>query len=198
MITLHAQPADAGALVVIDGATGAGKTQLAAQVRARLQQQGVSVTVLSTDLLVPGWTGLSEGVSRTATLLSTLAVGQEGRVPTWDWQQMVAGDELCLPPLAGRTLVIEGCGALAAAAQDLRSLRVVRVLVEAPQALRRARIAARDGYTWDIDAWQLQEERQRSRWQQEAAWWPQVLVRHAAAPSGEPATCGGSVPPRRA
>ena len=178
-LALRARPGAAGALVVIDGATGAGKTQLAGRVRARLRRQGCQVAVLSTDLLVPGWAGLAEGVSRAAALLAALADGQEGRAPTWDWQQMAPGDELCLPPLAGGVLVVEGSGALAAAAQDLRPLRVVRVLVEAPRALRHARIAARDSYTWDVEAWQRQEERQRARWQRQAAWRPEVLVRHA-------------------
>lgn len=178
-LALRARPGAAGALVVIDGATGAGKTQLAGRVRARLRRQGCQVAVLSTDLLVPGWAGLAEGVSRTAALLAALAGGQDGHAPTWDWQQMAPGDELCLPPLAGGVLVVEGSGALAAAAQDLRPLRVVRVLVEAPRALRHARIAARDSYTWDVEAWQRQEERQRARWQQQAAWRPDVLVRHA-------------------
>lgn len=179
VIARRVGPTDAGALVVVDGATGAGKTRLAGRVHEQLGRQGLRAQVLSTDLLVPGWEALSEGVSRTAVLLRALAAGREGRVLTWDWERMAPGGELSLGPLDGGVLVVEGSGALAAAAQDLAPLGVVRVLVEAPEALRHARIAARDSYAWDIEAWQVQEERQRARWQPEPAWWPDVLVRDA-------------------
>lgn len=168
-----------GALVVIDGLTGSGKTHLAQGVHAALERHGHDVQLLSTDRLVPGWRALSTGVRHTACLLGALARGGEGRAATWDWERMAPGDELRLAPLAGGVLVVEGCGALAAAAQDLAALCVVRVLVEAPAALRRARISARDGYAWDVEAWQAQERRERAAWQHEARWWPRVLVRHA-------------------
>ncbi|QPL04503.1 MULTISPECIES: hypothetical protein [Actinomyces] len=175
----------AGTLVVIDGTTGSGKTDLAGRVRQLLAHQGRETYLLPTDLLVPGWQTLAEGVTRTAELLAALARGGEGRAPTWDWERMAPGDELRLPALADGVLVVEGCGALAAAAQDLAPLTVVRVLVEAPQELRYTRIAARDSYTWDIEAWQAQEERVRLAWEQTPAWWPQVLVRHGQGPASQ-------------
>ena len=154
--------------------------------RRHLERQGRGTQLLSTDLLVPGWQGLATGVRRTAALLAAVARGGEGCAPTWDWDRMAPGEQLRLPALSGDVLVVEGCGALAAAAQDLAPLAVVRVLVEAPEELRRARIAARDSYTWDVEAWQAQDVRERLAWQQDPAWWPDLAVRHGQDPGQGP------------
>ena len=78
--------------------------------------------------------------------------------------------------------MLEGCGALAAAARPLPHLEVLRVLVTAPTALRLARIAARDDYDWDVEAWQAQERAASRTWRTAAngrrpGWAPDVVVR---------------------
>ena len=66
--------------------------------------------------------------------------------------------------------MLEGCGALAAAAQPLRGLVAVRVWVTAPPRTRRARIAARDAYGWDVSAWEVQERSLARAWRTGPAW----------------------------
>ena len=88
---------------------------------------------------------------------------------------MRAGDPVRVEPLNGGILVLEGCGALAAAAQKLEPLEVLRVLLEAPAALRRARIADRDPYRWDVAAWETQERRLAAAWRRSGPG-PDVVV----------------------
>lgn len=159
-------------LVVIDGMTGSGKTTLATAVVEALRRRHRAVVTVDLDRLVPGWNHLAQGVERAAGLLRDLPVAAAA---TWDWQQMVPSTDLEVDVRSGQVLVLEGCGALAAAAQDL-SVPTVRVLVEAPPAVRHARLAARDPYEWDVAAWERQERRLRTRWQGQARWEPDLVV----------------------
>ncbi|WP_172192551.1 hypothetical protein [Actinomyces faecalis] len=164
-------------VLAIDGMTGSGKSTLAASLVRVLLGQGRRVTVLAVEDLVPGWDGLAEGVARAAQALRDLARAGTACPVTWDWERMepAAGRPLTLP--GGGVLVVEGCGALAAAAQDLPGTEVVRVLVKAPAPLRHRRVADRDPYAWDVTAWEAQELQVARTWRAEPGWGPDVVVR---------------------
>ena len=170
--------AGAGLVIVVDGATGSGKTTLAARLAGALGGVGrPAVRVLALEALVPGWSALARGAGRAAAVLRDLRHGRAGVAPSWDWEAMRAGDPVRVDPLDGGILVLEGCGALAAAAQELEPLAALRVLVEAPAALRRARIAERDPYRWDVAAWEAQERRLAAAWRRRTGYGPDVVVR---------------------
>ena len=172
----RARGAGAGLVIAVDGATGSGKTTLAARLADALGGVGrPAVRVLALDALVPGWSALARGAARGAAVLRDLRHGRAGVAPSWDWQAMREGDPVRVDPLDGGILVLEGCGALAAAAQELEPLAALRVLVEAPAALRRARIAERDPYRWDVAAWEAQERRLAAAWRRSGPG-PDVVV----------------------
>lgn len=166
-----------GVVVVIDGMTGSGKTALARSLIERMTGRPAPPCrpPLALEGLVPGWECLAEGVGRASALLAALGRGHAGRAPSWDWERMRPGPQLVVPPLDAEVLVVEGCGALAAAAQDLPALQIVRVLVEAPAGLRHRRIAERDPYRWDVRSWERQELQVARRWAA-GRWGPGVLV----------------------
>ena len=177
----RARGAGAGLVIAVDGASGSGKTTLAARLAARLTDSPgagparPAVRVLALETLVPGWSALARGAGRAAAVLRDLRHGRAGVAPSWDWEAMRAGDPVRVDPLDGGILVLEGCGALAAAAQELEPLAALRVLVEAPAALRRARIAERDPYRWDVAAWEAQERRLAAAWRRSGPG-PDVVV----------------------
>ena len=177
-VNRRARGPGAGLVIAVDGATGSGKTTLAARLADALGGVGrPAVRVLALDALVPGWSALARGAERGAAVLRDLRDGRAGVAPSWDWEAMRAGDPVRVDPLDGGILVLEGCGALAAAAQELEPLAVLRVLVEAPAAVRRARIAERDPYRWDVAAWEAQERRLAAAWRRRAGYGPDVVVR---------------------
>lgn len=174
----RARGAGAGLVIAVDGATGSGKTTLAARLAGALGGPArPAVRVLALEALVPGWSALARGAVRAAAVLRDLRHGRAGVAPSWDWEAMRAGDPVRVDPLDGGILVLEGCGALAAAAQELEPLAALRVLVEAPAALRRARIAERDPYRWDVAAWEAQERRLAAAWRRRTGYGPDVVVR---------------------
>ena len=167
-----------GRVLVLDGLTGSGKSSLAAEVLRRAP----GARLLAVEEHVPGWDGLAEGVRRCGDALAELNAGRPRCLVTWDWEAGAPGALRKVGPLAGGCLVLEGCGALAAAARPLPHLEVLRVLVTAPTALRLARIAARDDYDWDVEAWQAQERAASRAWRTAAngrrpGWAPDVVVR---------------------
>lgn len=167
----------AGGVVVIDGMTGSGKTTLARSLVERMAGRPAPPCrpLLALEGLVPGWEGLAEGVGRAADLLAALGRGHAGCAPSWDWTRMRPGPRLVVPPLEAEVLVVEGSGALAAAAQDLPALEIMRVLVEAPAGLRHGRVTERDPYRWDIGSWERQERQVARRWSA-GRWGPDVVV----------------------
>lgn len=172
-LTRRERRAGRAGVVVIDGLTGSGKTTLAAAVCSEIARLSRTARVIGMDDLVPGWQGLATGVERAAKLLRGLPRTQ---VATWDWARMRPGPHLHVDVSGGRVLVLEGCGALAAAAQEL-AVPVVRVLVGAPAAVRHARVAGRDAYTWDVAAWEEQERSLARAWRTHPRWEPDVVVR---------------------
>ena len=139
-------------VVLIDGRSGAGKTDLARALAPRLSAQLVSL-----DDLYPGWDGLEAG-SRAVTedILRPIDPGWRA----WDWAADRPGKWHPLDPR--RPIVVEGCGALTAASRPLASFAV---WLELDAEERRRRALARDGegYASYWDRWAAQEERMIAR-----------------------------------
>lgn len=177
--TEPASRAARGVLVVVDGATGSGKSTLARALVGALGHPDTAsgpVLLVEADRFVPGWDSLDVGVRRCTDLLTGLERDGRARVPRWDWSRARPDTDLEAELPEGGVVVIEGCGTLAAAARPLERLHVLRVLVEAPRALRRARISARDAYVWDVDSWEEQEETVAGAWRN-GRFGPDLLVR---------------------
>lgn len=134
-------------MVLIDGGAGAGKSSLAAEL---IQcWPGVSrPQLVSLDELYPGWYGLAAASNQVPALICGTGFWR------WDWTEQTRGEWRSLDPEQG--LIIEGCGAITPASQQLCSLSV---WLEAPAGLRRARALGRDGELFAAywDAWAQQE-----------------------------------------
>lgn len=132
-------------VILIDGRSGAGKTEMAVELVAALNSQFVSL-----DDVYPGWDGLEAAseMVRTDILLAN-------RFHCWDWYADAPGDWCDLDP--GLPLVVEGSGALSRANRQLATLGV---WVELDEPARKARALARDGesYAPHWDAWAAQEQ----------------------------------------
>lgn len=160
-------------LVLIDGLTGSGKSTLAGRLEAGLP----GCLSLAVEELVPGWQALEEGVGRCAAALRELAGQGRATVRSWDWGRMEPGGTRRLTLDRAGAAVVEGCGALAAGAQPLAGAQVIRVLVEAEDAVRHRRLRSRDPYTWDVAVWEAQERRVASAWRRDPRYGPDVVVR---------------------
>lgn len=144
-------------VVAIDGRSGAGKTDLAAALQAELRHREISVAIVHTDQLCPGWDGLDQVPERVVTdVLAPLSVGRDARFRRWDW--------LADAPAASRTevadtavLIVEGVGSGAAAATAFVDLLI---WVTAPTHQRHRRAMQRDGDTFrpQWDRWAAQED----------------------------------------
>jgi hypothetical protein len=139
----------AGAVVLVDGRSGSGKTTFGAALAAR-----AGAGLLRLEDLYPGWDGLAAASSMLHRLLLARAAGGAAIASTWDWDAGAPGPPLRLPPSGA--LVVEGCGALSRASARLADLRI---WVELPEPERRARALARDGevYAPHWSRWARQE-----------------------------------------
>lgn len=151
LAALPAEPTLAtGHLVLVDGLAGSGKTTLATALATR-----TGATVLHTDDLLEGWSGLPGLAATLERVLRPLARGPSTTVRRWDWHAGRFGPETVLSP--GPLLVVEGVGASVGTHRDLAG---VRVFVDANAATRRERWLARDGAeaAGHIEAWQRAED----------------------------------------
>lgn len=138
-------------VVAIDGPSGSGKTALAAELAKRHR-----APVISVEDVIPGWDGLSQAPRLlTDQVLLPLSEGRPAAYRRWDWYRSAWAEVVAVPP--EDLLIIEGCGASVRPAGDYVSLRV---WVDAPVAVRKARGLARDGelYRPHWDRWAAQEE----------------------------------------
>lgn len=145
-------------LVAIDGPSGAGKTTLAESVAAEWCRRPVLVHL---DEVYRGWEGLDEGAEELRRhLVPAIQAGRVGRVRGWDWSRSRVVDGRSIRP--GRPLVIEGCGAFAAVADQPGA---VRILVAAPLGERRSRALRRDEGAFDPywELWETQWRRHLAR-----------------------------------
>jgi uridine kinase len=127
-------------LIAIDGRSGAGKTQLAEQVRTLAAARNLTTATIHTDELCPGWNGLPAIAGRLLRLINEMAERSHGTYPTWDWVEGVAGQDREVSP--AQILIIEG---VAAADPRWRHRTSTAVWVEAPAEVRKRRAIGRDG-----------------------------------------------------
>ena len=143
--------AGATTVVVIDGASGSGKSTFATRLA-----EASGAGLLRLEDMYPGWDGLDEGAQRLVDdVLEPLSRGEQATIRRWDWLEM---RELDREPLVTEPLVvIEGVGAGSRAAAPFISLLI---WLEAETEERYARAIARDGelYLGHWDQWAAQEQ----------------------------------------
>lgn len=128
-------------LVAIDGPAGSGKTTFAEVLAAALTREGEAVATVHLDDLYEGWGGLDAVWERLASwVLEPLIRGEPGRYQRYDWGAGAWAEWHDLP--VPDVLVVEGCGS---APRAVDPLAVLRVWIEAPEAVRLRRGLARDG-----------------------------------------------------
>ena len=133
-------------VILIDGRSGSGKTELATELAPRLGAQLVRL-----DDVFPGWDGLEAASERVRTDILVA-----GRWQRWDWVADAPAEWHELDPT--RALIVEGSGALSRANHALATLGV---WVELDEPTRKTRALARDGALYEPhwDEWAAQEQR---------------------------------------
>ncbi|GAB7007611.1 AAA family ATPase [Nocardioides sp. AN3] len=125
-----------GRLICVDGPTGAGKSTLA-QALADLVPDA---TVVRTDELLAGWSGLPALAATVRDVLAPLSRGLPGTWRRWDWHASGWAETREVAP--GGVLVLEGVGSWSPyVARWVTTL----VWMDAPLDLRRRRGIERDG-----------------------------------------------------
>lgn len=131
-------------ILVIDGRSGSGKSELAAALLAAVP----GAQVLHLDDVYRGWGGLAEASRALPTIL------REHRWQRWDWATSTLAEWHEFDPAL--PLIVEGSGALTRATRQLADLAV---WVEHPTASRRARALAREpGFAAHWHEWAAQED----------------------------------------
>jgi predicted kinase len=135
--------ADERQIILIDGGSGSGKTELAAVLAPALGAELVRL-----DDVYPGWDGLEVASLMVPDIIDA------SRWRRWDWAAGEPAEWHDLDPR--RPLVIEGCGSLSRAN---RALATFGIWVELDEPTRKARALARDGdaYAPHWDRWAAQE-----------------------------------------
>lgn len=133
-------------VILIDGRSGVGKSQLATELAARLP----GTQLVRLDDLYPGWDGL-DAASRAVPLLL-----QTGRWRAWDWAGARPGALHTVD--LDRPIIVEGVGALSRAS---RPFARIALWLEADDGERKRRAIERDGDTFapHWERWAAQEER---------------------------------------
>jgi len=135
-------------ITLIDGRSGAGKTELAARLAARGRAR-----VIHMDDLYPGWQGLLGGQEYLLTqILRPLLTTRTARWQNWDWQlhRRTTWDSAN----SAEKLIIEGCGSLT---PETAAVATHRIWLEVAPEVRRDRIRFRDGADWWWEMWAAQE-----------------------------------------
>ena len=135
-------------VVLIDGRSGSGKTELA----AALAREWPAAQLVRLDNVYPGWGGLEAGSRAVVDEILT-----RSRWRRWDWALSTFADE---PPHEldpSHPLIVEGCGAVTGASARLATLAL---WVELDAGRRKQRALARDGETYvpHWDEWASQED----------------------------------------
>jgi uridine kinase len=138
-------------VVAVDGRSGAGKTSLAARLRAEL-----GAPVVTLEDLYGGWDGLERGIDLLVSdVLEPIGAGRAATVPRYDWVTASWQAPWALEP--PEILIVEGVGAGARRAAAHES---VLVWMEEAASIRRERALARDGQAfapyWDM--WAARED----------------------------------------
>jgi uridine kinase len=132
-------------VLLIDGRSGSGKTDLA----AAIIEGSSEIQLVRLDDLYPGWDGLAEGSASVARMLV------EHRWRSWDWAADAPDGWHTIDP--HRPLVVEGMGSISARS---RSIADFAIWVELDAAKRKSRALERDGdaYAPHWSRWAAQEE----------------------------------------
>ncbi len=138
-------------IVLIDGRSGAGKTDLARRLASMWE-----CPVVHLDDVYPGWDGLRAG--RDAVIRDVvvpLADGRDGSYVHWDWDNDRAGDIVTVPRVP--LIIIEGCGILTPYSAQFAD---IALWVECDADVRRDRAVRRDGLgtAENFDRWERQED----------------------------------------
>jgi len=136
-------------IVLIDGKSGAGKTQLATVMSA-----ATGATVVHLDDVYPGWNGLVAGRDQVIeSVLVPLSQGHSGGFVSWDWATDQPGERVPVEPVS--VVIIEGCGISTPASRELAD---VVLWVECPDSVRADRLRSRDGDRFDghLAGWDAQ------------------------------------------
>ena len=131
-------------IVLIDGRSGSGKSELASAVARRLLAE-----VVRLDALYPGWDGLEAGSAAVREII------ESGTWQRWNWRTNEPAERHALG--TEWPLVIEGSGCLSRANRDLATFGV---WVELDEPTRKERALARDGAMYEPhwDTWAAQEQ----------------------------------------
>lgn len=154
------QPAEVGVVVLIDGASGTGKTTLAAELAARWPENR-AVSVIHMDDLYGGWTGLAAGIlALEEGFFASRQKGDDAHLRTYNWGSGQWEDGPTIP--AHVDVIVEGCGAFGAAQAPTTD---VRIWLDAPLDLRRARALSRGGedFQQHWDEWEQQFQQYENR-----------------------------------
>ncbi|WP_432573269.1 nucleoside/nucleotide kinase family protein [Kineococcus sp. SYSU DK005] len=139
-------------LLLVDGRSGSGKTDLGGALGSRL-----GAPVVHVEDLYPGWDGLAAAVGLLEReVLRPLRAGRVPHPPRWDWAAGRWGPRAPVPAAGtAGTVVVEGVGAGCTPVRP-----ELLVWVRAPTAVRRRRALARDGaaYAPHWRRWAAQEE----------------------------------------
>lgn len=131
-------------ILVIDGRSGSGKTELAVALLAAVP----TVQLLHLDDVYRGWGGLAEASSALPAIL------REHRWQRWDWATSTLAEWHEFDPAL--PLIVEGSGALTRATRELADFAL---WVEHPALARKARALAREpAFAAHWDAWAAQED----------------------------------------
>ena len=131
-------------IVLVDGRSGSGKTELAKLMVETMPE----FQLVRLDDLYPGWDGLDAGSAAVPRII------RERRWQAWDWAADRPGEWHELDEV--RPLVIEGVGAISRAS---RALADVAIWVDLDDVTRKRRALDRDGeaYAAHWDRWAAHE-----------------------------------------
>ncbi len=127
-------------VVAVDGPSGAGKTDFAGALAARLR----GALLLHMDDLYPGWDGLAQAVTALhEQVLAPLARGGQATFRRWDWEHDRYAEMHALP--VTELLLVEGVGSGAEPGWGLES---ALIWLEADRDERFRRGIERDGESY--------------------------------------------------
>ncbi|SFC79441.1 Uridine kinase [Nocardioides terrae] len=133
-----ARPATLGAgrLVCVDGPAGSGKTTLT----SAIAELAPHATVLHSDEMIAGWSGLPRLAHAVRALLEPLAAGLAGSWRRWDWHTSAWAETRSVEPVD--LVVVEGVGSWS---PYVAPWVTTLVWVDAPHDVRMRRGIERDG-----------------------------------------------------